>query len=89
MPTNTFCAVIEMVRTEAVGPETHINCINCSGKLGREKVNCFTNGRRIVGSSPRNSHLIFGDVMVAITKNASVIKNNSIELTNSTSIYSI
>jgi hypothetical protein len=43
-------------------------------------VNCFTNGRRIVGSSPRNSHLIFEVVMAAITKNASFIKNNSIEL---------
>jgi hypothetical protein len=30
--TNTFCAVMEMVRTEAVGPDTHINCINHSEK---------------------------------------------------------
>jgi hypothetical protein len=50
-PTNTLCAVIEMVRTEAVGPETHINCIDDSGKLERKRVNQVTNGRRIVGSS--------------------------------------
>jgi hypothetical protein len=71
-----------------VGPETHINCIDHSGKLNRKKVNRFTNGTRIVGSSPRNSYLIFEDVWAAITKNASFMKNNSIELIKLTDIYS-
>jgi hypothetical protein len=31
--TNTFWAVIDTVRTEAVGPATHISCINGSGKF--------------------------------------------------------
>jgi hypothetical protein len=31
--TSTFFAVMEMVRTEAVGPDTHINCINGSENL--------------------------------------------------------
>jgi hypothetical protein len=49
-------------------------------------VNCFTNGRRIVGSSLRKGYLIFEDPKAAITKNASSMKNNSIELLNLTDI---
>jgi hypothetical protein len=76
--TSTFWAVMEMVRTEAVGPDTHINCINYSEKLIRKVVKFFTTQTRIVGSYPPRSHLIFYDQAQAMTKNSCLKKVNSI-----------
>jgi hypothetical protein len=69
-----------MVRTEAVGPATHINCINGSGKLIGVAVNFFTDQTRIVGSSPPKSHLNFRDPLPAMTKDSSLKKINPIAL---------
>jgi hypothetical protein len=71
-----------MVRTEAVGPDTHINCINRSEKLVLLAANFFTDQKRIVGSSHQKSHQIFQDHAAAITKNASSRKVKSIALTS-------
>jgi hypothetical protein len=57
--TSTFLAVMEMVRTEAVGPDTHISCIDGSGKLIETDANTLASQTRIVGSSLFKSHLIF------------------------------
>jgi hypothetical protein len=80
MAISTFLAVMEMVRTEAVGPDTHINCINCSEKLIRQVVKFFTTQTRIVGSYPPKSHLIFYDQAQAMTKNTCLKKVNPIDV---------
>jgi hypothetical protein len=78
--TSTFLAVMEMVRTEAVGPDTHINCIDCSGKFISVHVSFLTHKQRIVGSSPPSSHLNFSNMLPSMTKVSSFIKVNLIEL---------